>query len=171
MYYNLSLPKRFSLKNLFLLLLMFGSLPFAACDLPSGVFEKNVAIPGQQWASDFKPRIDFTIGGQDTGYLYNVYLVLRHSDAYNYNNIWIRGTVLEPGENGPKSQQYDLPLATNDKGWLGSGMDDIYEQRVLIQGETKFEKAGRYSFTIEQIMREDPLKHILDVGVRIEKVK
>jgi hypothetical protein len=49
-------------------------------------------------------------------------------------------------------------------------MDDIYEHRVQIQQETKFAHPGKYSFTLEQIMREDPLKHVLNVGVRIEKV-
>jgi len=50
-------------------------------------------------------------------------------------------------------------------------MDDIYEHRVLIQPETKFTKPGTYSFTLEQIMRDDPLQHVLNVGVRVEKAK
>jgi len=166
----LFLQKNKPLKNL-LFLLAACSLQLAACTLPSDVFEKDVVVPGQQWESSFKPRIEFTIKEQDTSYLYNIYLVLRHSDAYNYNNIWIQGTVREPGDTSAKSQRYDLTLATNDKGWLGSGMDDIYEHRVLIQPETKFTKPGTYSFTLEQIMREDPLRHVLNVGVRVEKAK
>ncbi len=146
------------------------SLQLAACSIPSGVFEKDVAIPHQQWESGFKPRIDFTVKEEDTASLYDVYFVIRHSDAYNYNNIWIQGTVLQPGDTATKSERYDLTLATNEKGWLGAGMDDIYEHRVLIQPQTKFRKAGTYSFSIRQIMREDPLKHILDVGIRVEKV-
>lgn len=158
------------MKKLFILLTAFG-LQLAACTFPSDVFEKDVAIPGQQWESSFKPRINFTIKDQDTTSLYNVYLVLRHSDAYNYNNIWVRGTVQQPGDTSSKTQRYDLTLATNDKGWLGSGMDDIYEHRILIQPETKFKRPGTYSFMLEQIMREDPLKHVLNIGVRVEKAK
>jgi gliding motility-associated lipoprotein GldH len=165
------MQKHFSLNKLFLFVLAACSLQLVACTLPTDVFEKDVAVPGQQWASSFKPRIDFIIKDQDTAWLYNVYLVIRHSDAFNYNNIWIKGTVLEPGNPNPRTQRYDLTLATNDKGWLGSGMDDIYEHRLLIQPQTKFSKPGTYSFTLEQIMREDPLKHVLNVGVRVEKVK
>jgi gliding motility-associated lipoprotein GldH len=157
------------MKNLFALLLIACSCHWLACTPPSGFFEKDVVLPGQQWESSFRPTIDFTINPGDTNYRYNVYLVLRHTDAYNYNNIWIRGTVKQPGDTTAKSERYDLLLATNDKGWLGSGMDDIYEHRVEIQQETKFSRPGTYSFTLEQVMREDPLKHILDVGVRIEK--
>jgi gliding motility-associated lipoprotein GldH len=147
------------------------SLQLAACNsFPSGVFEKDVAVPGQQWESGFHPRVEFIIKEEDTASLYNIYLVLRHTDAYDYNNIWIKGTVQEPGDTAAKSQRYDLLLATN-KGWEGNGMDDIYEHRLLLQPETKFRRPGTYSFMIEQIMREDPLKHILDVGIRVEKAK
>jgi gliding motility-associated lipoprotein GldH len=160
------------LKKPILFLLIACSLHWAGCALPSSdVFEKDVTLPAQQWESRFRPTIDFTIQEQDTAYLYNIYLVLRHTDAYNYNNIWIRGTVREPGDTAARSERYDLLLATNDKGWLGSGMDDIYEHRIQIQQQTKFKKPGTYSFMLEQIMREDPLKHVLNVGVRVEKVK
>ena len=166
---TLFLHKRSRLKNPCLLLLIACSLQFAACSIPSGVFEKDVTIPRQQWESSFRPRIDFIVKEEDTASLYNVYFVIRHTDAYNYNNIWIRGTVMQPGDTAARSERYDLTLATN-KGWEGNGMDDIYEHRILLQPETKFRKPGTYFFTIEQIMREDPLKHILNVGIRVEKV-
>jgi len=168
--FELILQKNNLLKKFFILLTACG-LQLAACTFPSDVFEKNVAIPGQKWESSFKPRIDFTIKDQDTAALYNVYVVLRHSDAYVYNNIWVRGTVQQPGDTTSRTQRYDLTLATNDKGWLGSGMDDIYEHRILIQPETKFGRPGTYSFMLEQIMRDDPLEHVLNVGVRVEKAK
>jgi gliding motility-associated lipoprotein GldH len=151
-------------------LLMICCFHLLACTVPSGVFEKDIALPGQQWNSSFRPTISFDIGDSDTSSRYNIYLVLRHTDAYNYNNIWIRGTVRQPGDTALRSERYDLQLATNEKGWLGSGMDDIYEHRVEIQQDTRFTHPGTYSFTLEQVMREDPLKHILNVGVRIEKV-
>ena len=81
------------------------------------------------------------------------------------------GSVQQPGDATAKSEQYNVTLATNQKGWLGNGIDDIYEQRVLIQPQTKFAKAGDYHFTLEQVMREDPLLHVLSAGLRIEKIK
>ena len=157
------------MKNLSILLLITYSCNWLACTPPSGFFEKDIVLPGQQWAGSFRPTINFTVAPADTNNRYNIYLVLRHTDAYNFNNIWIRGTVKQPGDTAIKSERYDLLLATNEKGWLGSGMDDIFEHRVEIQQQTKFNRPGMYSFTLEQIMREDPLKHVLDVGLRIEK--
>jgi gliding motility-associated lipoprotein GldH len=158
------------LKNLQFFLLTACILGLASCAFPSGVFEKNVIIPRQQWESSFRPRIDFTIAEKDTADLYNIYVVLRHTDAYDYNNIWIKGTLLSPGDTVPRAERYDLTLATNT-GWTGSGMDDIYEHRVQVQQQTKFKKPGTYSMILEQVMREDPLKHVLNVGIRIEKEK
>ena len=144
-------------------------LILGSCNPSIDVFEKNISIPKQQWESSFKPEIIFTV--TDTTSLYNVYFVFRHTDAYNFNNLWIKATVQQPGDKKINTGQYDLTLATNDKGWLASAMDDIYEHRILIQPQTKFKKTGDYHFTIEEIMREDPLLHVLNVGIRVEKAK
>ena len=140
-----------------------------ACSLTTGTFEKSVPLPDHQWPSSVKPDIAFNIS--DTISLYNVYIVLRHSDAYHFNNIYVRATVNEPGGGHPKSRDYDLRLASNEKGWIGTAMDDIYDARLLIQPRTRFTKAGTYHFVIEQLMREDPLKNMLSVGLRIEKMQ
>lgn len=133
------------------------------------VFEKNVAIKNHSWQSNVKPEIIFNI--EDTASLYNLYIVLRHSDAYGYNNIWIRCTAVTPGDSTKNSRDYNLPLANNENGWTGSGMDDIFEHRVLIQPNTKFSRTGNYKFVLEQIMREDPLEHVFNVGMRVQKTK
>ena len=150
-----------------LLLILIPSILLLSACTPTGIFEKNIPIPGYKWANSFQPVIDFDI--TDTTSTYNVYIVLRHTNKYDYNNIWVKAMVKEPGSQQWKSGQYDLLLATNDRGWLGSGMDDIFEHRVLVQQQTKFLKPGKYEYSIQQIMREDPLPEVMNVGLRIEK--
>ena len=140
---------------------------FSSCQ-PIDVFEKNVSIPGFAWKSDFKPEISFEI--TDTTSRYTIYLVLRHTDAYRYKNIWMNVQTKTPsGET--LHQALELRLATDDKGWLGSGMDDIFEHRIPITPPQRPEplKAGTYTFRLENIMREDPLNHVMNVGIRIER--
>lgn len=132
------------------------------------VFEKNVTIPNHEWSSAFKPEIVFEI--TDTLSAYNIFAVVRHSDAYRYKNIWLNVYTQAPGDTINK-QQLDLQLATDDKGWLGSGMDDIYEHRILITGKPVTLRVGTYRFRLENIMREDPLEHVFNVGIRVEKAK
>jgi len=133
------------------------------------IYEKTVAIPGHNWFSNYKPEFSFEI--KDTAVPYNIFFVIRHTEKYNYNNIFINLISKQPGSDSIIKQQEDITLATNEKGWLGTGMDDIYEQRVKLNSEegAYFHKAGLYTFSIEQIMREDPLKHVMNVGIRIEK--
>jgi gliding motility-associated lipoprotein GldH len=133
------------------------------------VFEKDIAIPNHEWSNAFKPEISFEI--TDTASLYNIYVVVRHSDAYRYNNIWMNLYTQIPNDTLRK-QRLDLRLATDDKGWLGSGMDDIFEHRILITNTPQqLNRKGLYTFRLENIMREEPLQHIMNVGIRVEKTK
>lgn len=134
------------------------------------LYEKNVNIPGHRWASSFKPEFNFII--KDTTAPYQLFFILRHNDKYNYKNIYINLYSLHPGKDSTEKIRFDLTLATDEKGWLGSGMDDIYEHRIPLtppQQELYFRQAGNYKFTIEQIMREDPLENVMNAGLRIEK--
>jgi len=150
---------------LFLAVFSFAS----ACNWTTGVFEKNMEFNGHEWSSSVKPDISFEMN--DTVSLYNIYIVVRHTDAYHFNNMYVRVTVKEPGSGPAKTGDYDLELATNGKGWIGTAMDDIYDARLLIQPKTKFRKTGIYHITLEQLMREDPLKNVLSVGLRVERTE
>lgn len=130
------------------------------------VFEKNITIPGHEWSSNFKPEISFDI--KDTTSLYHIFAVIRHTDAYRYKNIWLNIYTQAPADSVQK-QKLDLQLATDDKGWLGSGMDDIFEHRIQITDKPRPLKAGTYKFRLENIMREDPLEHVMNVGIRVER--
>jgi gliding motility-associated lipoprotein GldH len=140
------------------------SLFLASCTTID-LYEKSVAIPGHAWKSSFKPSFSFII--KDTTVPYQFFLILRHNEKYNYNNIYINLYVQPPEKDSTQKIQLPLTLATSE-GWLGSGMDDIYEHHIPL-GEQQTLKAGIYNFTIEQIMREDPLENVLNVGLRIEK--
>ena len=133
------------------------------------VFEKNADIPQHQWAYSLQPAFDFEV--TDTVAQYSLYIVLRHTDAYRYNNIWLNVGSQSPGDT-MRYQRFDLQLGNDANGWEGHGMDDIWELRKSItRGPFKFHKAGIYKFLIAQVMRENPLPAIVSIGVRVEKVK
>jgi gliding motility-associated lipoprotein GldH len=153
-------------KSVFISLFLIAG--FVSCETIN-LFEKNVAIPGQAWNAGFKPEISFDIS--DTTSYYNIYFVFRHTDAYGYNNIWVNTTSMAPGDSASHTERFDFLLAAQDR-WTGSAMDDIYEHRILLYKQpVKFRKAGPYKVSFEQVMRENPLKHVMNVGLRVEKVK
>ena len=131
------------------------------------VFEKNTVIPKYEWRSDFSVSGNFLI--TDTVSEYNIYLVLRHTDAYQYNNIWLNIGLQAPGDS-LYNQKVDLKLGDDANGWEGTGMNDIWEVRKLLNGQPRrFKHTGNYYFNISQIMRDDPLPNIMSAGLRIEK--
>ena len=154
--------------KLFLVMLALASLWLSSCEKVD-VFEKNAPIPGHLWSYDLQPTFDFAIA--DTSLMYNLYVVLRHTDAYRYNNIWLNIGSQSPADS-MRYQRFDLQLGTDATGWEGSGMDDIWELRKSVtKGPFKFNKTGNYKFSVAQVMRENPLPEIMSVGIRVERVK
>jgi hypothetical protein len=50
-------------------------------------------------------------------------------------------------------------------------MNDVYERRVRLFGQAvRFGRSGQALFTLQHIMREDPLPGVLQAGIRIEPV-
>jgi gliding motility-associated lipoprotein GldH len=145
------------------LVLVLLTLWLASCT-NIDLYEKNVTVPGFKWKSSFRPEFTFTI--KDTSSPYQLFLVLRHNEKYNYNNIWINLYSQPPGDSMHKAA-FELQLATAEK-WLASGMDDVYEHRIKLTDQ-QYLRAGVYHFRVEQIMREDPLENVMDVGLRVEK--
>jgi gliding motility-associated lipoprotein GldH len=130
------------------------------------LYEKSTPIPKHAWQNSFRPSFDFII--KDTSARYQPFLVLRHNEKYDYSNIYINLYIQGPGQDTAQKFQLDLPLATSEGGWKATGMDDIYEHRIELDNP-KFLRAGKYRFTVEQIMRENPLQNVFDVGIRVEK--
>lgn len=135
----------------------------------TGLYEKVIFMPEQQWPQSYQPEFNFEVS--DTLSSYRLYFLIRHDDGYAYNNIWIRLYSKLPGDSVQRSERFEIPLATENR-WLGIGMGDIYDHRVLLYPKpVRFTRKGHYTVKLEQNMRVDPLKHVFNTGIRVEKVK
>jgi len=130
------------------------------------VFEKNTPIPGYKWSNNFAATGTFEI--KDTLSSYNVYIIIRHTDQYEFNNIWMNVGLQSPGDS-LFFQKVDLSLGSDATGWEGTGSNDIWEVRKPLALNKRFKKNGDYQFKIFNIMRVDPLPHVMSVGMRVEK--
>jgi gliding motility-associated lipoprotein GldH len=130
------------------------------------VFEKFESFPKNEWHVSKQPSFSFEV--KDSSAPYNIYFVIRHTDAYKYNNIWVNITTKSP-LGTMQTQLVNLKLADNANGWLGAGMDDIFDSRIKITKAPVALKAGIYTFTIAQAMRDEPLAAVLSAGIRVEK--
>ena len=131
------------------------------------IYEQTTIFSEHQWNGKDSLHYEFQI--DDSLHPYKMFFVIRHHNSYHYKNIWVDFAIQEP--NGNKTNQsYNLYLADESKGWLGSGMGDIYDHRILISNTPFSFKKGKYIISLHQSMREDPLQGVLSAGVRIEKI-
>lgn len=145
-----------------LLVLLFGCTS-------NGAFEKNEQIPNHEWNYSQQPELNFTI--TDTSGVYNVLITLRHTDAYAYKNLWLFVSTKQPGDSSFRKERFELNLQDAEGRWIGSGMNDIHELRYPLFTDIRFTKQGNYTIRLQQTMRDNPLQHIMNAGIRIEKVK
>ncbi|MFN5334851.1 MAG: gliding motility lipoprotein GldH [Bacteroidota bacterium] len=149
-----------------LIIPLLSVLMYAGC-MKINHFEKNVEIPKQQWSYTLQPEFGFEIS--DTVSSHNIFIVLRHTDAYAYKNIWLNVSTLQPGDSTFQTERFEFKLQQADGKWLGTGYGDIWEIRYPLLRNIQFKKKGTYKIRLHQIMRDDPLQHIMNAGIRIEK--
>jgi gliding motility-associated lipoprotein GldH len=153
------------MRHLNFLLILFLSFVISSCD-KNVVFEENVKLPENRWeqtnAIVLKPDI------QDTIQPHNLYINVRNAGGYQYSNLFLFFTTETPG--GAKERDtVELTLADPSGKWLGQGMGDIYDNRILFKRNFRFPEKGIYTFRLEQAMRVDPLPQVMDAGIRIER--
>ncbi|MFD2553154.1 gliding motility lipoprotein GldH [Sphingobacterium tabacisoli] len=148
------------------LLYAFGIISCLVSCTNSAVYEKNQPIPDRAWSYEKKPQFDVHIA--DSKARYNIYINLRHSNEYSFSNIFV---LLH--EKGAKlvdtAYRKEIPLAQLDGRWFGNSAGSLYEVQYLAKENFVFPDTGVYTFAVEQNMRENPLKDIVDVGIKVVK--
>lgn len=148
---------------LFIVLMTMGLI---SCKDSVTVADTNFELNRQNWSYTEKIRIPVTIDEVDIPY--NIYLNLRHTSNYKYSNIFLLIHIISP--DGKRiTERREFKLALPDGEWLGSGSGNMYSYQLLIKDNYRFPVKGKYIFELEQNMRDNPLDHVTDAGIRVEK--
>ena len=153
-----------SKKLSFFLLILVGAA-FAGCD-PSRLFEENKKIEKNEW--DQRASLVFRVPITDTVTSYNVYINVRNAGFYKFSNLYLFINTSFPGGQIQRDT-LECTLAAPDGQWLGEGLGDIWDNRILFKQNVRFPQTGEYTFELIQAMRINPLPGIMDAGIRIEK--
>jgi gliding motility-associated lipoprotein GldH len=139
-------------------------IAFIAGSCRLDMYEKMHSFPKHEWSSADSAVFEVNISDSSTPH--QLYLVFRHDDAFHFKNLWLNIHVTAPDTTYAFRREFIL--ADNNK-WLGTGMNDIYEERIPFSpNATKF-RNGKYRFVFRQVMREDPLEKVANIGLRVEK--
>jgi len=156
--------KNLKLQFLFIVLI---ALLFSACDT-NVVFEKYKKIPQTGWQKD--SLVVFTIPITDTLQNHNLSLNIRNDIKYSYSNLWLFIKITQPGKTAV-TDTFEVMLANGAGKWLGEGFGGIKTRQVPYRSGVYFPVSGDYKISIQQGMRDENLKAITDVGIRIEKAE
>lgn len=138
---------------------------------PSPQFQEYYSLPSSSWDLRYKPKFELMI--DDTAAAYQLFLLIRHTDAYPYSNIWIGMDSQSPGDSTWAHSRIEVPLSAPSGQWLGRGAGELWEQRVPINTPDNpafFPKKGKYTLRLQHEMRRNPLPEVLTIGLRVEKL-
>jgi gliding motility-associated lipoprotein GldH len=142
-------------------------LCLTACNL-NHVFEKNTEIPDYKWDYKFIPQFKITI--DDTVAFYNLSINIRHLDAYRYMNMWVIIHSSSP-DGKQQTERVSLSLAKPDGKWIGEGLNGVWMASIIAKKKIRFMHKGEYTFALEHDMRINPLEEIMNVGIKLEKLR
>lgn len=143
-------------------------LAFVSCSDEEVVFQKSVEFPTDGWSKDSAAVFDYS--SADTVGKYSIVVDLRNDGSYRYQNFWLFVRSMSP-DSVVYSDTLECVLADNKGRWIGEGSGSMRHLPVMFLSEVQFPKQGKYSFELTQGMREDVLKGIHDIGLRIIKCK
>ncbi len=156
--------------NVFLFFLVF-SFFLTSCD-SNRVFDVYESVPNK-WHKD--SVISFKITPPDSIHPYNLFVNLRNTNAYKYNNLFL---IVEMGFPHGKTVKDTLEyrMAAPSGELLGTGFSDVKENKLWYKEQVVFEEVGEYTVNIRHAMREhgkvngvEELEGVTDIGFRIEK--
>ena len=139
-----------------------------SCKDETVITDTNQSLSSHNWSYIQKINIPVLIADEKPGY--NLYLNLRHSADYKYANIFVLIHQTDP-QGRRTSERREFKLALPDGEWLGSGSGNMYSYQLLLKENYHFPSKGNYIFEIEQNMRDNPLREVTDVGMRVERAE
>ena len=130
------------------------------------VFEKNNAIESVGW--HYENEWVFTLHIEDTTQLHDMYINVRNNTDYPYSNLLLFFTTEFPDGRLFKDT-VECILAERTGEWTGSGFGSIKSNSFHFRKDVWFPIKGEHTFTIKHAMREEYLKGITDIGLRIDR--
>ena len=136
---------------------------FLSCSNPA-YYEKYQTIEGQ-W--DKHRELFFIYEIDDSLASYNLTLEIRNNNLYPFQNLWLFCAEEQP-EGTIRRDTIECMLADDFGKWKGRGIA-VFHLSVPIRTRHIFPHTGKYTFNIRQGMRDDRLRGIEQIGIRIEK--
>lgn len=153
------------MKNLCLAAILFSAL-FISCQKGT-IYDHSERIPSSGW-SQYESLCFYDSLPDNAPESFKIRLNLRHNPNYPYKNLrlYVRTTL---PNNVIRLDTVDWKLCNNEGKWLGSGWGSLYSLEYNLP-DLKIKKHGKFRwvrFDISQAMKDNNLRGIEDIGVRL----
>lgn len=141
-------------------------LALSSCGDNNRVYEQNIDIKDNNWRIEDSKEFRFEI--TDTTKMYNIYFNVRNALFYEYYNLYISQTLINPAGEKVFTKLHELYLMDKKTGEpLGKGAGDLFDHTVLALKKQQFSSPGTYTIKLTQYMRKNPLPGIMAVGIKV----
>lgn len=152
------------LRTIYRLCIAAIACSLAACN-HSPIYSHYQDLPVKGWHQD--SVLQYAVDITDSTATYDILLMIRNNETYPYQNLWL--FVSEGTTDGCiLHDTIECYLADNHGRWLGSGIR-TYELPLYYSIGHHFSQNGEYVFTLQQGMREEYLRGITNIGLKITK--
>ncbi len=157
-------------KTVIYLTVLFVSFALTFCT-PLSDFKAINDFKNNAWSIDSTQSFTFEI--TDVSKSYDFYYLVRNATVYPFYNLYIKRSLTDSTGKAMSKSMDELILFDAKTGKpFGSGLGDIFDHKFKIKSLSnyRFKQAGKYTFSIQQNMRQDPLVGVMSVGVSVEPI-
>jgi gliding motility-associated lipoprotein GldH len=153
------------------LAILFGALLLSGCS-DNAVFNNSTSFSNGWQRQD---TVKVTLPEMDSIASYDLFLTLRNSNDYAYNNIFLI-VAMEFPKGKVLTDTLEYRMANPDGSWMGTGIGSVKESKLWYKESVRFLEPGNYNLSIVHALRNngevggvEQLEGILEVGLRIEE--
>ena len=148
-----------------IIILLFLLILVSACKKRDSMYFQFKGIGEAKWGQN--TSYDFAVDIIDTLSRYDVFLEIRNNESYSFRNLWLFVNLKTP-EGQIRRDTVNCELADLYGKWHGQG-GSLHTLSLPFEQNVQFQIPGTYLYSIRQGMREDELKGISDIGLRVVK--
>lgn len=140
---------------------------FAAASCGSrNLLDETGETPFPAWDFDEPVCFGFFLNDPDTALPCDLIFSLKHTGDFAWSNAFFLITTVFPDMN-TSVDTLECLLAEPSGRWYGDRLGKYYSMSVLYKQGIRFPMPGEYRFVIQHAMRDDALKNISAVGLKI----
>ena len=146
-----------------ILLILFAILQ-SSCTGDRVIYEEVHEIENGQWV--YGQTRDFNFNVPDTSLDYRLLLFLEYYTDYRWQNFYTEITTTFPGDS-TKKDIVSLELASKTGQWYGKCNSQSCSLTIPLQEKVRFKKTGIYSISFDQYMRDEDVRGITSIGLKL----